>query len=106
MRSAASSPRTTRPWSLCTTSYFPPTTAYGPRPPRPLTRNSLMTLTCIHTERGLCPACQSDYDADPLAYLEYGDHPEGLANYQRLLDEIAQAAQDPTPLVAWDEIPF
>ncbi len=29
-----------------------------------------VTLTCIHQSRGLCMACQSDYDADPSALAE------------------------------------
>jgi hypothetical protein len=45
-------------------------------------------LTCIHAAEGLCPACAADYDADPTAWVEYGDrcpacrgtgHIEGVA---------------------------
>jgi len=47
-------------------------------------------LTCVHAEQGLCPQCQADYDQDPEGYLEMGDHPAGLANYQQLLNEMAE----------------
>lgn len=43
---------------------------------------------CIHQERGLCPACQADYDQDPQAFEEYGDHPAGLERWNRELQDI------------------
>ena len=42
-------------------------------------------LTCTHRLAvgylGLCPACQEEYDANALAYAEYGHHPEGERRY-------------------------
>lgn len=67
---------------------------------------------CIHSTAGLCPKCQEEYDADPGAWSEYGDHPEGIKRWQALQDEIEQdrrrmeAAQDGTPPDAWDNLPF
>lgn len=46
-------------------------------------------LTCIHEDDGLCPTCEAEYEADPLSWLEYGQHPAGLENWQRLQDELA-----------------
>lgn len=51
-------------------------------------------MTCIHHLRagadGLCPACRADYDEDPAAWLEYGDHADGLNRWYGLLDEMAR----------------
>lgn len=64
-------------------------------------------MTCIHAAAGLCPACQAEYDYDPGAYLEYGDHPAGLANWRALWEEIAYDACQPTHVVQPpSEIPF
>ena len=52
-----------------------------------------MTLTCIHAESGLCPDCQQEFDFDPVAYIDYGDHPEGIerwAEVQKLMNEVTQ----------------
>jgi hypothetical protein len=49
---------------------------------------------CIHTDgKGLCPACQADYDADPSAWEEFGQHPAGIANWRALEEEIAAEAE-------------
>ena len=48
-------------------------------------------ITCIHQpagECGLCEQCAEDYAVDPTAWLEYGDHPAGIANAQREWDLI------------------
>lgn len=45
-------------------------------------------LTCIHATEGLCPACREEYDADPCAYEEYGEHPAGLARWAALKAEM------------------
>lgn len=62
---------------------------------------------CIHGDgRTLCADCQADYEYDPESYIEYGDHPAGLARYREMMEEIAKdaAAQ---PYVAPDpNIPF
>ena len=47
---------------------------------------------CNHRIDGLCPACQADHDEDPSAWEEYGNHPQGQANWQALLDDIAAEA--------------
>ncbi len=39
-------------------------------------------MTCIHTTEGLCPTCKSEYNVDPLAYIEFGQHPEGIRRWQ------------------------
>lgn len=44
--------------------------------------------TCIHQADGLCPDCLESFQADPNAWIEYGDHPQGIANWQRLLAEM------------------
>ncbi len=64
-----------------------------------------MHLTCIHQPPGvpgLCKACQDDHDADPSAWLEFGQHEAGIAAWNALLDEIAREhaaldAQGPPP---------
>lgn len=46
-------------------------------------------MHCIHTAgAGLCPACQEAFDEDPGAWLEYGDHEQGIANWKALLAEL------------------
>jgi hypothetical protein len=58
-------------------------------------------LNCIHAAAGLCPACTADYDADPAAWVEYGDHPAGLAAWQALQEEMdremGRARTEPVP---------
>jgi hypothetical protein len=49
-------------------------------------------LTCIHQSHGLCRRCQRDFDEDPVAWLEFGNHPEGLANLAALEAELAAEA--------------
>ena len=52
-------------------------------------------LTCIHCERGLCEACQDAFDEDEEAFREYGDTPEGIANWEKFKAEMdAEAAAD------------
>ena len=45
------------------------------------------SLTCIHQQQagatGLCRRCQDDYDEDPDAWWEFGDHPAGIARWQK-----------------------
>lgn len=48
---------------------------------------------CVHMDEGLCAECQADYDEDPSAWDEYGNHPVGLANWRALQDEIAAEAE-------------
>lgn len=62
-------------------------------------------LTCLHQPQGLCPACQADYDYDPLAYHEYGDHPAGSKRWADLQAEMnAEPRGEQIP--ADDSIPF
>jgi hypothetical protein len=44
--------------------------------------------TCIHQSEGLCPTCQADHDEDPLAWAEFGNHPQGIANWHALQAEL------------------
>lgn len=49
---------------------------------------------CIHSPAGrICGDCRADYEGDPSAWFEYGDHPEGVVNWQRLQAEIEQDAR-------------
>lgn len=61
-------------------------------------------MTCIHSDTGLCPDCQADYDVDPLAWLEFGLHTEGIARWNTLRAEIA--AQEPDEPIDWTDVPF
>lgn len=65
-------------------------------------------MTCIHADKGLCPACQAEHDGDPMAYWEFGDHPEGIARWQALRAEIAaEREQQPDAQPCNDEdMPF
>lgn len=47
-------------------------------------------MTCIHSTAGLCHACQSEYDEDSMAWLEYGDHPEGIRRSEELRRQMAE----------------
>jgi hypothetical protein len=53
-------------------------------------------LTCIHADRGLCPDCREEYEEDPSGWLEYGQHPAGLARWRALQARVA-AASPPGP---------
>ena len=48
-------------------------------------------VTCIHSANGLCRTCQAEYDADPDAYIEFGQHPAGEARWK---EELEKAAND------------
>lgn len=63
---------------------------------------------CTHSPDGLslCDHCQSDYEDDPEAYLEFGEHPAGRENWQRLQEEIAADAATYTPPNYGPEIPL
>ncbi|MBV8094433.1 MAG: hypothetical protein JO110_14650 [Acetobacteraceae bacterium] len=68
-------------------------------------------LTCIHAERGLCPDCQEEFDEDPAAWFEFGQHAAGLENWRRLEAEmeeerLAEEESKPLPTCGDDEIPF
>ena len=65
-----------------------------------------MTLTCIHFTDGLCPACQADYDDDPSAWLEYGEHTAGITRWQELQAEMKAALAEPAPEIDWTDVPF
>lgn len=63
---------------------------------------------CIHAPHGgLCPDCQGEYDTDPEAWYEFGDHPEGIERTRELEAEMArwraEASEDP---IDWTDIPF
>lgn len=61
---------------------------------------------CIHGDgTNLCADCQADYDYDPLAYVEYGNHPDGIERWRELQAEMAaMPIQDPSAIDA--TIPF
>jgi hypothetical protein len=65
---------------------------------------------CVHTEGiGLCAACQEAFGEDPQAYCEYGDHPEGIANFRRdqeMIDADMRARDTQPPSVPDPSIPF
>jgi hypothetical protein len=71
-------------------------------------------LTCIHAESGLCPRCIEEYRYDPDSYLEFGDHPAGLARFRQLQAELAREALEAAAArergevveVDWDAIPY
>ncbi len=54
-------------------------------------------LTCVHllavSADGLCPQCEEDYDADPEAYHEFGEHPEGVRRWKAFQAELAAMPQ-------------
>jgi len=37
---------------------------------------------CIHQEHGLCARCTEAWEEDPMAYLEFGDHPAGVRRWE------------------------
>lgn len=46
--------------------------------PEPMTE--VYPPACIHGDGlSLCQACQAEYETDPTAYLEFGEHPAGQA---------------------------
>ena len=71
-------------------------------PPRP------DPLTCLHRQRGLCPACQQDCEEDYWAWLEYGQHAQGERNWQSLRAELLAGNQpcEGAPPSVSDIIPF
>ncbi len=71
--------------------------------------HQILPTPCIHGDgKGLCPACQHDFDEDPSAWEEFGRHPQGLANWQALQAEIAAdaLADPPTERPDLTQIPF
>jgi hypothetical protein len=64
-------------------------------------------LTCIHATTGLCPQCQEEYNEDPLAFLEFGQHTAGIANWAALQAEMLAEREEELPASEVDEsIPF
>lgn len=66
-------------------------------------------LTCIHSDKGLCSACLVEYAEDPLAYWEFGQHPDGNARWQaklKLIEEEMAAAVPHQPSPDDATIPF
>lgn len=51
-------------------------------------------LTCIHREAlnrlGLCSSCKEEFETDPLAFIEYGSHPEGIRRWEALQAEMLE----------------
>lgn len=64
-------------------------------------------LTCSHQSAGLCPACRADFDTDPDAWLEFGEYPQGRANWAALQAEMAAEPPSELPMPPDDDgIPF
>lgn len=61
-------------------------------------------MTCIHSTTGLCPACQADHDEDPAAWLEFGEHTDGIRRWEELQAEMD--AREPAEPVASGDYPF
>ncbi len=56
----------------------------------------ILPPACVHTTDGtLCPSCRHEWEEDPTAYNEYGDHPEGLKRWRALQADMA--ARPPQP---------
>jgi hypothetical protein len=67
--------------------------ALFPEVERELARRAVYPPACIHHPAfGLCRECQADFDADPAAYAEYGDHPAGIAASKALRAEMLAGA--------------
>lgn len=64
-----------------------------------------MEPNCIHTKEGFCPDCQESFDADPDAWWEFGEHPEGIARWESFMAQF-DIGLDPSPLMVGDDIPF
>ncbi len=65
-------------------------------------------LNCIHTETGvgLCEQCQADYDEDPMAYVEFGYHPEGIRRWREEEASILADRVVPFTTPVDQDIPF
>jgi hypothetical protein len=68
--------------------------------------SAMPDITCIHAQHGLCAKCQADYYEDPQAYVEFGQHPQGEANWKRerdqiLIDKGIDPTSCPEPLPGW-----
>jgi hypothetical protein len=63
-------------------------------------------MTCIHRPDGLCVRCQQEYATDPDAWIEFGDHTEGLRRWNAELEEIAKDAAGARPGPVNPDIPF
>lgn len=66
---------------------------------------------CIHCQAGqICDACRADHDEDPEAWIEFGDHPAGAANWKReeelILADLGTDAQGMADAIADPTIPF
>ena len=75
---------------------------------RPLPRKESATvpepppdLNCIHSDKGLCPECRADYDVDPEAWIEFGQHKAGIERWWKFQAELeaAQREEPTTPPV-------
>lgn len=53
-----------------------------------ITKVQLMIPDCIHAPGGLCPDCQADYEEDPEAWLEFGEHQAGIERWRKLQEEM------------------
>jgi len=51
-------------------------------------------MNCIHQQKGLCPDCQEAYNAEPESWLEFGEHEEGIKNWEALKEEMRTWQKD------------
>jgi hypothetical protein len=62
---------------------------------------------CVHGDgTGLCPGCRADHDEDPAAWLEFGDHPAGIARWAAEQEQIARDAAAAVSRPADPSAPF
>lgn len=65
---------------------------------------------CIHGDgTNLCSDCQEEFDTDPGAWEEFGEHPQGAANWKAMQEEMAAEAERVArlpPAVPDPNIPF
>ena len=66
---------------------------------------------CIHNGgKGLCRECRADYAEDPEAWMEFGNHREGIERWRKLREEIISSRPHGLPFVDsrgdTEEIPF
>jgi len=71
----------------------------------------LSGLTCIHASEGLCRHCRLDYEHDPVAFEEFGEHPAGIRRWKETLEQIAgealwQQRYEIGPVPLDPELPF
>jgi hypothetical protein len=62
-------------------------------------------ITCVHARVGLCSHCLDDFERDPVAYLNFGFHPAGIARWKAFCEEMAHRYRDASTPPS-DDVPF